>query len=236
MKNDMVDVKQLSRLFAKTTAKHSWQLPARNPEANCEWIMTQSGLPWLKLDLPVPYQTIAQEIDLIKDMFVDHREDYSNSRGWKGFTLHGRNEQSTRELEYYNDSVPYKWTDTACQLMPKTVRYFQEQFPIQTYRRLRVMLVEADGVIGVHNDGTLPGQLGPVNIAITQPDDCAFYMENYGVVPFAAGDAFMLNIANRHTVINNSTKPRYHIIVQYDDVKSVFKDIVEQSYRNLYAG
>jgi hypothetical protein len=98
------------------------------------------------------------------------------------------------------------------------------------------MLVESNGIVGVHSDDKLPGSLGPVNIAIKQPDSCKFYMENYGVVPFTDGDAYMLNVSNRHTVINTGTEPRYHIIVHYATKTDKFRAMIEQSYRNLYAG
>jgi len=39
-----------------------------------DWIIKESGLPWLKLDITFPYEEMLQEAISLKDMFVAHRD------------------------------------------------------------------------------------------------------------------------------------------------------------------
>jgi hypothetical protein len=226
---------QLSRAFAHkhTTATQPW--PKYNNLATAEWVRYSSGLPWLELDVPypVPVKTIAQEIENIKHLLVPHRTDYNEHADWSSFCIHGRAYDATREDSYYTDTRIKTWTEEAEQFMPETVRYFQG-WPIERFHRIRVMALAPGGMISLHQDEAKPAGLGPVNIAITQPKGCDFYMEHYGVVPFEVGTSMMLNVSNLHTVINNSNEYRYHIIVHYDPTV-LFDSVLLKSYNKAYA-
>ena len=76
-------------------------------------------------------------------------------------------------------------------------------------------------------------RLTPVNIAITQPSDCHFVMDKHGEIPFCPGKSFMLDVGNLHTVVNNSNKPRYHLIV-HSKPNQKFKQMVVTQYNILY--
>lgn len=117
--------------------------------------------------------------------------------------------------------------------MPKTVDFFKEIWPGSGYRRIRVMLLKPGGHIAIHQDGNIPG-LDPINIAITQPKDCAFVMEKHGAVPFEPGQAFWLDISNRHTLFNDSDQDRWHIIVHQNFDNPKFQELVVNSYKRLY--
>ena len=95
------------------------------------------------------------------------------------------------------------------------------------------MELKPKGVISIHRDGEPPGSLDPINIAITQPNDCKFVMEKYGAVPFKTGDAFILNVSNRHAVYNNSDTIRYHIIMHYKPCTTI-DNLILKSYNQLY--
>jgi hypothetical protein len=114
--------------------------------------------------------------------------------------------------------------------MPETIRYFQHVWPHSRYFRLRVMRLSAGGYIGVHQDSPT-SQLGPINIAVTQPANCRFFMENCGVVPFAQGDSVFLNVSYRHAVINDSPQDRYHIII-HQGANDEFRGLVLRSYQS----
>jgi len=224
---------QLSQMMFRRYQDIQPVLPPYNPEANFEWIRTQSGLPWLQLDLAIPYETILDEICNIQSLLIAHRDNYGEHEGWRSFCLHGKSYDSTRESDYYNDDRPYVWTPEAQDLMPKTVNYFSKHWPATQFQRVRVMLLEPGGYITVHSDSVRPG-LSPINIAITQPQDCNFLMERHGIVPFSAGQAFWLDVSNRHAVFNNSTKPRWHIIVHQNLDNIEFQKLVVKSYKRLY--
>jgi Aspartyl/Asparaginyl beta-hydroxylase len=232
----MIDIKKVSRLFANSNKNKQLILPEYNAVADSDWILTKSKLPWLPLDIKIPREEIEKEILAIRDYLVDHRTDYNEHSGWSSFTIHGKAEDATREDEYYNDNRPHNWTATALKLMPKTVEYFQTQWPCPHYARLRVMALAPNSMISVHQDGVDPNELGPVNIAITQPEDCNFYMENFGIVPFQLGSSIMLNVTNRHVVINDSNETRYHLIVHHTRTTKPLDNLVKLSYNKLYAG
>jgi hypothetical protein len=203
------------------------------PSNDFEWIQTQSGLPWLALDIAVPVDAIAEEIKRIEPRLVDHREEYASDQGWKSFCIHGKAWDATREDSYYQDDRPYVWTDLAQELMPRTVEFFKNSWPGTEYYRIRVMLLEPGGYVAVHQDYS-EHALKPINIAITQPAECRFVMEKYGTVPFNTGSALWLDIANRHVVFNDSDQPRWHIIVHQNTQDKQFKKTVVKSYEMLY--
>ncbi len=213
-------------------ANCQYQLPEYNPAAEFDWIRNHSGLPWLQLDIAVPYQVILNEIKNIESLLVDHRDDYGEHCGWKSFCIHGKSYSDTREESYYNDNRLYVWTNEAQQGMPATVDYFARTWPGSQFKRVRVMLLEPGGYISLHQDSEI-SKLTAINIAITQPTECKFVMAKHGVVPFAPGQALWLDISNQHAVINNSSQPRWHIIVHqsFDDN---FQDLVANSYKKLY--
>lgn len=224
---------QISRMIYYKFADRSPDWPAYNPSAGFDWIRHESKLPWLPLQIEIPYEIMMQEIPSIVPWIVEHREHYGEHTGWKSFCLHGKSHDATREDSYYNDDRPHIWTDLAKKLMPKTVEYFQRSWPAEQYRRLRIMLLEPGGGITVHSDSDI-SRLSPVNIALTQPDDCGFVMEKHGTVPFSPGQAIWLDVSNRHVVFNDSDQPRWHIIVHQDLEHIGFQNLVVKSYHRLY--
>jgi len=224
---------QVSQAMFRRFRQHQPALPAYNASASFGWIQHQSGLPWLKLDIKVPYQIILSEIPNIQSHLTAHRQDLDEHKGWYSFCLHGKSYDATREDEHYDDLRPYTWTAEAEQFMPKTVDYFKQHWPGAEYQRVRIMLLEPGGYITVHRDCTQP-RLYPINIAVTQPQDCSFVMENHGVIPFEPGDCYWLDVSNRHVVFNHSDQPRWHIIVHQDVEHLQFQSLVANSYKRLY--
>jgi hypothetical protein len=223
----------ISQLMFKKYINSKYQLPAPNPKADFDWIRQESGLPWLRLNINVPHQMILQELETIQSLLIDHRDHLGEHQGWKSFCIHGKSFDATREEEYYNDLRPYVWTHEAQRYLPRTVEYFCNQWPGNIFTRVRVMLLAPGGYISIHSDSSR-SQLAPINIAITQPANCDFVMEQHGAVPFEPGDAFWLDVSNRHTVFNNSKQLRWHLIVHqsFDNVK--FQNLVVNSYQTMY--
>jgi hypothetical protein len=224
---------KISQLMFKKYIDAEYQLPDYNPAADFDWIKYQSGLPWLRLNLDVPHELILQEIQAVQPWLVTHRDSYGEHQGWKSFCIHGKSFDATREETHYNDNRPYIWTPEAQQHMPGTVDYFLTQWPQTSFARLRVMLLEPGGYVGIHSDTDQP-MLTAINIAITQPPNCDFVMEKHGPVPFDPGSAFWLDISNKHTVFNNSDQPRWHLIVHQTSASQDFQKLVVNSYKTLY--
>lgn len=223
---------KVCRLFAKSVQTQSTPNPAFIANADIESV-ARCGLPWLELDIAIPFEIISNEIKNIEHLLVPHRTEYNSNTGWSSFCIHGKSYDSTKEDAHYNDFRPYTWTSEALELMPQTVNFFRSTWPSDDYLRLRVMKLSAGASIEVHRDEK-PGRMYPVNIAITQPENCNFYIENFGVVPFAPGKAFWLDIGHRHCVINDSDKDRYHIIVHHKNESKEFENLVLRSYNRLY--
>lgn len=230
----MSKIHQISRMVFDRFQHNHYQPKGLISEPEFEWIRDHSRLPWLKLDVEIPVQIILTEIQAIRHLLVSHRDNYNEHQGWESFCIHGRGYNFTREDECYSESDPdYHWTTEAKQYMPSTVQYFQTQWPGQEFQRIRVMRLAPNGYISVHKDST-SDQLHPINIAITQPQSCAFVMEKHGTVPFHAGSAFWLNVSNRHVVFNDSDQERWHIIVHQKNDNIKFREVVAKSYNILY--
>jgi hypothetical protein len=224
---------KISRMMFNQYSNKEAMPPPYNPMANFEWIRKQSKLPWLQVDIPVPHNTIFDEISMLHDKLVSHRDDYNEHRGWKSGCIYGRSWESTREDSYYPDKQPYVWTSEAQKYLPNTVNYFQNTWPPCNFGRIRIMALEPGGYVGIHRD-TQVSQLDAINIAITQPNDCKFVMENHGTVPFRPGTAFWLDISNCHVVFNDSNEIRWHIIVHQDFSDEISQNILAKSYHRLY--
>jgi hypothetical protein len=224
---------QLSRRVLARFGSCKPLLPEYNASADFKWIQYQSRLPWLELSVQIPVDQIQAELTSVAPYLVDHRDDYGEHCGWKSFCIHGKSYDSTREDQYYQDSRPYTWTVEAEKNMPDTVKFFREQWPGHGYGRIRLMCLEPGGYITLHSDYQ-NSALQPINISITQPDQCRFVMENHGVIPFVPGSTFWLDISNRHLVFNDSEHRRWHIIVHQNCDHPIFKKIVVKSYHDLY--
>lgn len=225
--------KQLSRLVFDRFLSQQLVLPCYNPDADFSWIREHSGLPWLRLDIVVPYAQILQEIQSASVCYQPHRDEYAEHQGWFSGCLHGKSWACTREDEYYADDRPHQWTPEAIENFPFTTDFFQTVWPSANYRRLRIMLLEPHGYITLHRDHTRQA-LTAINIAITQPEDCGFVMERHGAIPFEPGAAFWIDTHNHHTVFNDSDQKRWHLIVHQDCAHPEFQDLVVKSYHVLY--
>jgi hypothetical protein len=212
------------------------------------WILNQAKFGWIELDLTIDTVVWQAEAVASTDQFVPHRED--ENIGWNSACMHGIDVSSTgawTNYGYTNEAdVPYQWT-TLADRTPVIKQFWTEQFPSDQYRRVRFMELTPDDAITPHSDmpGRLPGednfdalQFGiPINIAVIHPDQCYMVLEGYGVVPFKEGKAFIVNIRNRHSVLNFSSTPRVHVIGHsfgYGTKLEQFAELVVRSYSKQY--
>lgn len=197
-----------------------------------KWLMEESSVPMIKLNVPnIPRTAVLEEILEVErnNFFVGHRNEQYEHRGWTSFCIHGKSWNATKEDQHYNDDREYSFTAEAQSMMPKTVDFFKQQWFGNTFFRVRIMRLAPKGFILMHTDGS-HNIAGPVNIAVTQPKGCEFLFEDFGVVPFEVGSAFLLNICPMHCVINDSNEVRYHIIVHHDKVTQEYKNHVLNEY------
>ena len=218
-------------------------------------IVKESGLPWLPLDIEIPYREILEEANNIKHLFVYHTDQRTavgaprskanwryntvggtRSKGWKGVCIHGISAEKTNHFTQYGykseDETPYNWTEIT-KFCPITTKFFKEQYPCSDYFRVRFMLLEPGGYISPHVDSEKIA-LSPVNIALNHPKNCLFKMEKHGIVSMTPGRVMLLDVSNKHAYINKSKEDRIHIIVHGKPSKE-FKKIVEDSYASYRA-
>ena len=176
------------------------------------WIINNSGLPWLKLDIEIPHEEMLAEAIALKEEYVGHRTSDSNPttgythKGWKSLCIHGISSQYNNHYVQYGYKSHYK-------------KYF----------RLRYMLLEPKGFITPHHDSDI-NKLSPINIALNHPEGCLMKMKGHdGYVPFKPGDSMLLDVGNTHAYINKSEEDRYHIIV-HGVPSQEYKDLVVRSY------
>ena len=205
------------------------------------WLLNKSDFGWLELDVEIPLDLWKQEARSAE--YVDHRG--KDHPGWNSSCIHGIDVDKTGAWTNYGytreEDVPYQWTSIS-QHTP-SIKRFWEQFPYERYRRIRFMELEPGGKISPHSDapGRLPGEKDldmlefgvPINVAITHPEDCHMTLEGHGTVPFQEGKAFIINIRNVHSFVNNSSSNRIHLIAHGipGKRKDEFVELIARSYR-----
>lgn len=194
-----------------------------------------SDWPWAPVFRNIDASVVTQELDKLQYFFVPHREkDKINSyghEGWEALTLHGIDYDKTENYDKYgySDESTYRWTEV-CDYCPYIINLIKG-LPYSKFGRVRIMRLAPGGYIMPHVDG--PGRIfGPLNFALTQPEECRFIFKDYGTVPFKVGRGFMLDIGKEHIVINESNEYRYHIIIHGQPTAMMYK-LIANSLRQL---
>jgi len=209
-----------------------------------DWLLNKSDFGWLELDIKFDLEEWKKETAAAQ--FVDHRG--SEHPGWNSSCIHGIDVDKTGAWTNYGytreEDVPYQWTSIS-QHTP-SIKRFWEQFPYERYRRIRFMELEPGGKISPHSDapGRLPGEQDldmlefgvPINVAIMHPENCHMTLEGHGTVPFQEGKAFIINIRNVHSFVNNSNSNRIHLIAHGvpGNRKEEFVELIAKSYRKQH--
>ncbi len=238
--------------FYEKNKNLKWKMPPlpKGIETDFEiadWLLNRSDFGWLELDIDIDLDSWKKEALESVCHLVPHRED--NNNGWNSCCIHGIDISSTGAWTNYGyskeEEVPYKWTSLSTST--PSIKSFWEDFPYDTYRRIRFMELESNCAITPHSDmpGRLPGEDNfdalkfgvPVNVAINHPLDCHMVLDGYGLVPWQEGKAFIINIRNYHSVINFSNIPRMHLIAhgKLENKIDKFVELIARSYRKQYA-
>lgn len=187
----------------------------------------------LKLPFDVPHEEMLAEARALRDFYVYHRSS-GHHRGWRSLALHGLSSVHTQGHEQYGyqdaRDAPYGWTDIS-RFCPVSTRFFRDIFGYDRYERVRFMLLEPGGYILPHEDVSWRN-LGPINLALNNPVGCDFVMRDWGLVPFAGGQANMLAVGYEHAVFNDSDEDRYHIIV-HGDMGDAWPSTITDSYARM---
>lgn len=187
-----------------------------------------SSWPWVPFEKEIDPVSVQIELDSIDNLFVEHRgkDTYSHS-GWSSICLHGISYDKTENFDQYGystiEEANYHWTEV-CSKIPYIFNIVKS-LPFFDYGRVRIMKLSPGGYIMPHTDGA--GRIfGPFNFALTQPINCNFIFEGYGIVPFKAGRGFMLDLGIRHAIVNNSDQTRYHLIIHGSPTNDFYKGMI----------
>jgi hypothetical protein len=201
-------------------------------------IIFNSKLPFIRFDYLMDKNLIIDiynELKIVRETFYKQpgvEEPWSRGTLIKHFYYRNKYENYQTDPDY---SKPLVWSDDT----PPTIKkFFSEMLGDIVYSRIQCDLLLPGGYIAPHADTNplhngVPGQLVSLNLAITHPAGCYFYIQNYGHIPFKkSGDAFLIDTCIPHCVINDSNEERYHFKIHIDYDKSIFKDknILNRSY------
>jgi hypothetical protein len=200
---------------------------------------------WIELDLEFDLPKWIEEAQAAKQYLVHHREGDGHN-GWQSCCIHGIDIGKTGHWQNYvksEEDANYHWTELS-NLTP-TITNFWKSFPTERFARLRFMELAPGGHITPHNDAPngisntdfdMMDHIIPINVAIVHPENCYMTLQDYGTVPFRKGKAFIVNITNTHSVVNNSLTPRMHMIAHciIGNKKKEFAELVVRSYNKQY--
>jgi hypothetical protein len=207
------------------------------------WILAQSRLPQLRLDLDVPVDRIREEVLPLRDRFISRTDPQkgatyqylTRATGWSCLVVHGLSVEQVghcTQYGYQNDAAaPYGWTEISGQC-PVTVD-FLKAFPCKKLYRCRFLLLTPGGKISLHQDTSTPS-FDRISIAIQYPEGCVFEVDGKPV-PFEDGRAFLIDKSYLHQVDNPTSRDRIHLIVECDLDDPRWRELVERSY-DKYAG
>lgn len=182
-------------------------------------ITRESRQHWVQLDFDVPVDLLLEEYYTLKTK--EHRPEDGHI-GWRGVTVFG-----TDDTRSHWETGRGEWKDC-----PNT-RKFVESLPYSRIDQVRFLVLEAKGFIKEHVDVPDRNWLDPLHIALTYPTDCIFYQD--GIIPFAPGRSFVVNIHYPHSVINNSNEDRIHLLVNGKKRKDFYDHMVAQRLESNYS-
>lgn len=193
---------------------------------------------YLKLDLPIPYQAMYKEAQALKERYTLHRDGGEKHNGWKSLALYGLDETRHETWEDYGYKTAaeaakdFKWTKAAHEC-PVTMDFLLNRFPCKQYGRVRFMLIEAGGYIGMHTDCTKGYMTENTNIALNNPVGCIWKWGD-GSPDFIMepGGIYAMNISYHHSVVNNSNEDRFHLIVARHDSTPEWKSLIDRAAIN----
>lgn len=209
---------------------------------NGKEIHFSNEIPFLPIDWeePLDIDQMFYEANKLEKHYVPHRKHESHS-GWSSLVIHGISSvhtESSHTYGYTDDTTPWRWTDIS-DLCPTITDFFKNKFDYTDYFRIRIMKLSPGGYIIPHKDSIniSENHIGPLNFALNNPNNCNFYMDGIGILPWQSGRMMKLNLYNVHAVWNQSNENRYHIII-HGRSGSSWTDRIKRNYdiwKKIYA-
>lgn len=196
----------------------------------------QSEGRYLKLDIPLPYEEMLSEAFALLDKFTPHRSGEYSHAGWESLTIHGLGWDKHENWDTYgykkgkDASNDMGWTEVA-DLCPITTKWLKEVFPCKKYGRVRFMLLRAGGTIAMHNDSSMK-LIENINVALNNPIGCKWIWGDGEELIMEQGGVYAMNLHYDHSVVNESTEHRMHMIIARHDGLDEWKQLVNSAAAN----
>lgn len=188
---------------------------------------------YIELDFDLDHEAMLNEAIALKKYYTYHRQGSYDHEGWRSLILHGWHEtQSGHWKDYGYKNIEQvvenlHWTDHA-NLCPKTMDFVKNHFPSRLLGRVRFMLLEAGGHIGLHTDSSVP-LLENTNISLSNPVGCDWKWGDGETLFMHPGKAYVMNIHYPHSVVNRSEEDRYHLIIHRLDSTDAWKEKLDNA-------
>lgn len=225
-----------------------------NDKKSAQWVIKESGLPWLELDLQAPADILYKEIDAHKDRLIEfcsnipkdavsaqcrerERKRLNAKKAddkWKFVTLWG---VESHYVDYkYNypelagKELKHKWTDVgmAC---PEHRKFIEDNFYLDDDILIKYAVLEPGGFLNPHTDALDAAkqnfELSSLTLMTHNPKECLFHFENFGPIPITEGRLYLLDVDYYHTTWNRSNENRYHLMFLNNREKNTFIDYLK---------
>ncbi len=196
------------------------------PNKDAEWIYCESHVPWLKLNIDVPYQEMMKEAQSwisemvsqdYKELFEEKDGDEDPHQvGWNTICVHGLGAKHFDRAYMYGheheDQAPYIWTEVA-DACPIT-KEFLKSLPYEKLYRARFTMLAPGGYAAPHiGRKKAANHSRKINVALNHPEGFEFHLEGQGPIPWEPGTAHLIAADDYyHAVWNQSNEIRIHLI------------------------
>lgn len=218
-----------------------------------DWIINESGLPWLELDLDTPHLELFKEIEPLRNKFIPfcgnipkdsetvksrvaqgERLNVSTDnvdRYWNFLTLYGiSSDVVSYNFDYphlNNKPINHNFTDVA-QSCPVHKKFIEDTFNLDNDILVKYANLGPGGFLTPHTDADdaskLQQKLTSLTLMVKNPEGCIFHYEKWGEMPITEGKFYLINVNYYHATQNRSNEERYHLMFRITNRNKSFND------------
>lgn len=219
-----------------------------------EWIVNESGLPWLELDLETPYIDLFKEIEPLRSKFVPFCSNISKDsetaksrvaqskrvgvneceKYWNFLTIYGMGS----DIVSYNFDYPhladqkanFNFTDVVVNC-PTHRKFIEDTFNLDNDLMIKYANLGPGGYLTPHTDSDEESKdqnkLTSLTLMVRNPDGCRFNYDKWGEMPINEGRFYLINVNYFHTTLNKSNEDRYHLMFRINNREKTFIDYLK---------
>ena len=236
-------IKETEEFYLKHKDK-SWTLPKfpnnideTDADAVVKWILEEmkaGNFGWIELNLmnvkggqfiPIAWHHMGQ----IETQVIEHRNFYTQYKkpshvNAYGCTLFGKDDDRTNLSEDPDEKGD--WVKEVDAETPNITAWWEDDFPIANYKKIRFVKLEANGSVAPHNDNINKDKdkilnpirdIFPILLSMKEPGGrkCHTVVEDFGTVPIKEGKIYLINPYRKHVMVNTSeTDSCVHMNIQ----------------------